>query len=295
MVIFNRRMPTFDYLKPGSLPEALELLKDNDSSRYRVYAGGTDLMPKLKKRGINIPEAVVDLKGIRALDYIRYSEEEGLTIGALASVYDVAASPLVKEKYAALAQGAGSIGSVHIQNRATIVGNICSASPSADSAPALLCLGAQVRCISQAGERTVALEDFFAGPNQNTLLPGEVVAGIRVPPVKPGMQSIYFKLSPRERMDLALVGVAVVGHVNDNQVQDIRISMGGVSPTPMRARLAEAELAGGVFDANAIERAAQLAGGESCPSTRRASAEYRCMMAEVLVKRGLQRLLSQIR
>jgi carbon-monoxide dehydrogenase medium subunit len=290
-------MPVFDYMKPRSLPEALDLLKDNDGSHYRVYAGGTDLMPKLKKRDIKTPQAVVDLKGIPGLDYIRYSDEEGLTIGALASVYDVAASPVIKEKYPALAQGAGSIASVHIQNRATIVGNICSASPSADSAPSLLSLGAEVRCRSHAGERIVALEDFFAGPNQNALLPAEMVEGIRVPPVKPGMKGVgvYLKLSPRERMDLALVGVAVVGTVYDNQVQDIRISLGGVSPTPMRARSAEAELAGSVLDTKSLERAAQMAGGESCPSGRRASAEYRCMMVEVLVKRGLEHLAAQTR
>lgn len=295
MVVFYRRMPIFDYVKPGSLREALELLKDNDGSSYRVYAGGTDLMPKLKKRNVETPKAVVDLKGISDLNYIRYSDAEGLAIGALASVFEVAASPLVKEKYSALAQGAGSIASIHIQNRATIVGNICSASPSADSAPSLLALGAEVRCLSHAGERIVALEDFFAGPNKNALLPGEVVEGIRVPPAKPGMRGVYLKLSPREKMDLALVGVAVVGNVNDNQVEDIRISLGGVAPTPMRARLAEAELTGRALDAQSIERASQLAGGESCPSTRRASAEYRCMMVEVLVKRGLQSLLAQTR
>jgi carbon-monoxide dehydrogenase medium subunit len=285
-------MPKFEYLKPGSLEGALNILKDNDAQQFRVYAGGTDLMPKLKKRDIEVPRAVVDLKGLPNLDYIRYGDEEGLSIGALATVYDVSNSPLVKEKYPALAQGAASIASVHIQNRATIVGNICSASPSADSAPSLLAMGAEVRCLSHAGERTLSLDNFFAGPNKNNLLPGEIVKEIRVPPLKPGTKGVYLKLSPRGKMDLALVGVAVVGRVEENRVREVCISLGGVSPTPVRACLAENELNGTNLDERSIIRAAEIASGECSPSFRRASVEYRCMMVEVLVKRGLQSLLA---
>ncbi len=292
MVVFYRRMPKFEYIKPGSIEDALNILKDNDAGQFRVYAGGTDLMPKLKKRDIEVPKAVVDLKGLPNLDYIRYSEDEGLSIGALATVYGVSNSPLVKEKYPALAQGAASIASVHIQNRATIAGNICSASPSADSAPSLLAMGAQLRCLSHAGERIVSLEDFFAGPTKNNLLSGEIVKEILLPPLKPGTKGVYLKLSPREKMDLALVGVAVVGRVEDSQAREIRISLGGVAPTPMRSVFAEAELNDKVLDEQSIKRAAEIAMGECSPSWRRASVEYRCMMVEVLVKRGLQSLLA---
>jgi carbon-monoxide dehydrogenase medium subunit len=259
-----------------------------------VYAGGTDLMPKLKNRSIGIPEAIMNLKGIPDLDYIRYDDRKGLTIGALATIYDVAGSPLVRENYPALAQGAHSIASIHIQNRGTIVGNICSAVPSADTAPALLALEAQVKCVSRSGERTVAMQDFFVGPGRTLLSPGEVVEEIQVPPVSPDTKTIYLKLSPRTRMDLAVVGVAVVGTVNDGNFKDIRIGLGAVAPTPMRAVQAEMVLDGKGIETESIKNAAKTAANEASPiDDHRASAEYRQMMVEVLVKRGLNSIVTQ--
>ncbi len=294
MVVCYRRMPRFNYLKPGSLNDALELLKDNNENRYRVYAGGTDLMPKLKNRSIGIPEAIVNLKGIPDLDCIRYDDQEGLTIGALATIYDVAQSSLVRQNYPALAQGANSIASVHIQNRGTIAGNICSAVPSADSAPPLLALGAELKCVSLAGERTLAIQDFFSGPGRNVLSPGEMVEEIRVPPVPNGMKGIYLKLSPRTRMDLAVVGVAVVGTIADGCFKDARIALGAVAPTPIRAGQAEAALNGKETDTEFIEKAAKTAANEASPiDDHRASAEYRRMMLEVLVKRALNSMVAQ--
>lgn len=294
MVVFYRRMPGFDYLKPGSLEEALEILNDNDGGRYRVYAGGTDLMPKIKKRSIDAPEAVIDLKGISGLDYVRYSEGEGLVIGALASVASVASSEIVREKYTALAQGAANIASTHIQNRGTIAGNICSAVPSADSAPALMVLGAEVICVSRGGERRLAIADFFVGPGQTSLKPSEVVKEIRIPAPSPDMRGVYLKLATREKMDLAIVGVAVTGALRGDRLEDVRIGLGAVAPTPIRASQAEAELDGKSLDARLMGKASKTASLESKPiDDHRASAEYRRMMVEVLVNRGLQHLAAQ--
>ena len=294
MVVCYRRMPKFDYLKPASLNEALELLKDNGEGRYRVYAGGTDLMPKLKNRSIKIPEAIVNLKGIPDLDYIRYNDREGLAMGALATIYNVAGSSVIRENYAPLAQGAHSIASIHIQNRGTITGNICSAVPSADSAPPLLALGAQVKVVNIHGRRTLAIEDFFSGPGRNALLPGEMVEEIRIPPAAPGMKGIYLKLSPRTRMDLAVVGVAVAGRVIDGRFQDVRIGLGAVSPIPMRAVQGEAALEGNKAETKIIEAAAKAAADEASPiDDHRASAEYRRTMVEVLVKRGLNSIATK--
>ncbi|MFH1033970.1 MAG: xanthine dehydrogenase family protein subunit M [Pseudomonadota bacterium] len=291
MVVFYRRMPRFAYLCPGSLPEALRILQDNHDGRYRVYAGGTDLMPKLKKRMIETPQAVVDLKGLPELDYIRFDPEQGLVIGALASIASVAASPVIRDKFPALAQGAGNIAATHIQNRGTIAGNICSALPSADSAPALLALEAQVNCLGQTGRRTVPLAEFFSGPGQTCLGSDELVEDIRVPPAGAGLKGVYYKLSPRRRMDLAVVGVAVVGRVEDGRVQDVRIGLGAVAPTPLRARQAEAEIMGAPLEASQVDRAARAAAAEARPiDDHRASAEYRRLMVEVLVRRGLQAL-----
>ncbi len=294
MLVCYRRNPKFDYIKPKGFNEALELLKDNQNGQYLVYAGGTDLMPKLKNRKIDIPGAVVDLKGLSDLDYIRYNEQDGMTIGALTSIYDVATSSLVNEMYPVLAQGANSIAAVHIQNRATMVGNICSAVPSADSIPPLLTLEAKAKCVSHSGERDVSLLEFFSGPMQNVLQPGEIIKEIQIPPVKQGMKGKYLKLSPRVRMDLAIVGVAVWGVVTEGIAQDVRIGLGAVAPTPIRAKQAEAAIHGKEMSAKVIEAVAKTAADEASPiDDHRASAEYRKMMIEVLAKRGLNSLIAE--
>ena len=149
MVTFYRRLPRIDYLKPAGLAEALDVLDESRHEQCLVYAGGTDVIPRLKARLIKPPEVLVDLKGIRELDFISYDDDSGLRIGALATISSVIANASVGEKYPALFEGARSIASTHIQNRGTLVGNICNAVPSADSAPALLCLGAKVVCLSK--------------------------------------------------------------------------------------------------------------------------------------------------
>ena len=163
MVTFYRRLPEFDYTKPKSLEEVLSLLAHNTNGKYKVYAGGTDVIPKLKARETVKPEILIDLKGIPNLDYIDYDEEKGLRIGALATVRSVATSSIVNEKFPVLSQAAGRIASTQVQNRGTIAGNICSAVPSADSAPALLCLGARLICVEQDGERDIGIDTFFKG------------------------------------------------------------------------------------------------------------------------------------
>jgi len=137
VVTFYRRLPKFDYIQPKTLAETLNLLANSNNGKYRVYAGGTDLIPKLKRRAVVQPEVLVDLKGIPNLDYVDYDDQDGLRIGALATIRSVATSPVVSEKLPILSQAAGSIAFIQVQNRGTIAGNICNAVPSADSAPAI--------------------------------------------------------------------------------------------------------------------------------------------------------------
>jgi CO/xanthine dehydrogenase FAD-binding subunit len=293
VVTFYRRLPKLDYQKPGNLRETLELLDENREKRCIVYAGGTDVIPKLKARLMNPPQLLVDLKGIKELDFISYDEKTGLRIGALATIASVVEAQIVKKNYPALFQGAKSIASTHIQNRGTIIGNICNAVPSADSAPALLCLGAKVVCVSMAGQRTIPLDRFLIGPSQTSLEPGEIVREIQVPPVTTSTGGAYLKLSPRSRMDLAVVGVAAVVRKDNGAFGDIRIGLGAVAPTPMRATKAEARLKGETLSDKVIAEAAKIAAQESEPiDDHRASAMYRRMMVEVLVKRAIQQALS---
>lgn len=293
MVTFYRRLPRFEYLSPKSLEETLDLLAGGKDGEYLVYAGGTDVVPKLKTRRIKAPAALIDLKGIPDLDYIAYDAKTGLRIGALATIFSVARAPAVLRHYPILSQAANSIASTQVQNRGTIVGNICSAVPSADSAPTLLCLGAKVVCVKKGKERTVDLQKFFRGPGETAIESGEVVKEILVPPMPTGSGGVYFKLSPRTRMDLAVVGVAATAVGENGSFGEVRIGLGAVAPTPMRAFGAERALKGKKVSDKSIEAAAKTAAEESRPiDDHRASREYRKMMVEVLVKRALLNLLS---
>jgi len=290
MSISYKRLPRFDYVKPGSIREALGILKDAGTARALMYAGGTDVVPQVKARAVPAPDILVDLKGIPDLDYISM-DEGALRIGALATISDVARAAVVRDSFPVLAQAASSIASTQIQNRGTIVGNICNAIPSADSAPALLCLNAKAVCAGPGGDREIDLADFFSGPRKTVLGDDEMVRELRVPSF--GGRGVYFKLSPRSRMDLAVVGVAVVADVDGGAFKDVRIGLGAVAPTPVRARGAEALLAGKEAGEDLVKEAAREASREASPiDDHRASAEYRRLMVEVLVRRGLQQMMA---
>ena len=292
MVTFYRRLPRFDYVKPKGVDEALSLLAGDDEGKVRVFAGGTDVIPKLKGRQMKVPDVLVDLKGVSDLSFLTHDEGSGLRIGALATIFEVAHAPFVKEHFSVLSQAAYAIASTQVQNRGTIVGNICNAVPSADSAPALLCLGAEVLCLSKTGGRTVKIEEFFAGPNKTILRPGEMVKEIRVPKMPEGSRGVYLKLSPRSKMDLAVVGVGVTVVREGGVLKDVKIGLGAVAPTPMRARKAEGLLVGAKAGDEVIRQAAKTAAEESKPiDDHRASAEYRRTMVEVLVRRAIHQCL----
>lgn len=293
MVTFYRRLPKFDYVKPKGLDEALGYLKDNGNGRVKVYAGGTDIIPRLKARLLPAPELLVDLKGISELDYVEYEQEKGLRIGALATISSVAHHGTVQERFGLLAKGAGSIASRQVQNRGTIAGNICNAVPSADSAPALLCLDATVVCVSPRGERYIGIEDFITGPGTTVLEPDEILKEIQVPELPEGGRGAYIKLSTRQRMDLAVVGVGAVVASRDGVFQDIRIGLGAVAPKPMRARQAEEKIRGEKVGEAAIAEAGRQAAEASSPiDDHRGSAEYRRLMVDVLVKRAINQALN---
>ena len=288
MVTFYRRLPRFKYLAPKTIDEALFLLSQY-KGRAKVIAGGTDVVPQLKRREIRAPEYIIDLKGISDLDYIKYDEVGGLTLGALATIHAVETSSIIREKFSVLFQAAESMASAQVRNRGTIVGNICNAVPSADTAPALLALEAKLKLLSQKGARMVNIEDFFTAPNKTVLSDEEILQEIQVPNLPPYSKGRYLKLTPRRSMDLAIVGVAVVVILGDGICNDIRIALGAVAPTPIRAKRAEGILRGQKFNSEVMEKAAQIAAEESRPiDDHRASAEYRREMVKVLVKRAIK-------
>ncbi len=288
MTIFYRRLPQFDYLRPQTIEAALRALSDDEPVRNQVFSGGTDLIPKLKSRAIKAPPQVIDLKGIPGLDYIDFSPEEGLRIGANAIIREVARAEGVTGRYAALAEGAALIASNQLQHRGTIVGNVCNAVPSADSAPPLLAHDAVVVCIGRGGERRVPIADFFVSAGVSCLQAGEIVKEIHVPTPAAGEHSVYLKLAARGRMDLAVVGVAVAAVVERGEFRQVRIGLGSAAPVPIRATQAESYLTGKPATEETIEEAAAIAAANTrTRSSHRASGNYRRDMIEVLVRRAL--------
>ena len=293
MRVFYRRLPKFQYIAVRSLDEALAFLAEN-RGRAKVFAGGTDLIPQLKKREIGTPAYVVDLKAIPGLDVISYDSQSGLVIGALATINAVAQNPVVEEKFKALFQAALSMASPQVRNRGTIAGNICNAVPSADSAPALLALNASVKIKGPKGERTVPLDQFFTGPRTTVLGADELLYEILVPNQDRASRGVYLKLSPRHSMDLAVVGVAAVGILEDGICKVVKIALGAVAPTPVRAPMAEALLTGKVITQGLIDEAARNALTQCSPiDDHRASREYRCDMVYAMTRRALAHIFGR--
>ncbi|MGH7798062.1 MAG: FAD binding domain-containing protein [Candidatus Binatia bacterium] len=283
-----KRTEPFDFYQPATLHEASRLLKDNGPGG-RFLAGGTDLVIALKEKGL-LPKYVVDLKKLPGLAGIRENTDGSISIGALTTMRDVEISPVVVEKYPFLAQSAAEVGSIQIRNRATIGGNMANATPSADTAPALIALSATAKIAGLSGERTVALEEFFKGPGQTVMSADEILTEVTIPKTSPRLIGDYIKFSPREMMDLAYVGVAVVYNLGDKdkKCEGVRIVLGAVAPTPIRAKRAEAALEGQTLTEALAEKAGAIAAEESKPiSDVRSTADYRRAMVGAMTKRAL--------
>ena len=278
-------MRRFEYFEPTTLGEAAALLS-RYGGRAQPLAGGTDLLVELKEQ-LRRAECVINIKRIPGMDTLSYDAREGLRIGALVTAREVELSDFVLKHYVSLTQATRELGSIQVRNRATIVGNICRASPSADTLPPLIADSASVRIVGGKGERTVRLEDFFTGPGKTVLAVDELVTELVLPPPAPGTRKVYIKHGRRKAMELATVGVAV-----SLSNEDVRIVLGAVAPTPIRARRAEDLLRGKTLTGELIAKAASAAADESRPiSNVRASADYRRAMVEVLTRRALQRCI----
>jgi carbon-monoxide dehydrogenase medium subunit len=283
-----KRTEAFDFYQPATLLEASRLLKDNGPGG-RFLAGGTDLVIAMKEKGL-LPKYIVDLKRVPGLSGIRENSDGSITLGALTTMYAIETSALIKKKYSFLAQSAAEVGSIQIRNRATIGGNMANATPSADTAPALIALNATAKIASAGGERKINLEQFFKGPGQNAMNADEILTEITIPKTPANLVGEYIKFSPREMMDLAYVGVAVAYNLGDKdkKCDGVRIVLGAVAPTPIRAKRAEAALEGQALTEALAEKVGQIAAEESKPiSDVRSSADYRRAMVGTMTKRAL--------
>jgi len=284
------RLPKFEYLSPQTVQEACALLSQH-GDKARILAGGTDLLNVMKERIIK-PEYVIGLRGITDLDYIE-ADADGVRIGALTTLATLGNASVIKEKFPCLAEVPGKMATVQIRNMGTLGGNLCNAAPSADTAPILICLGAQAKIVGTNGDRVVALEDFFTGPGETVLGDGEILAEIKVPNQAANTAGAYLKMS-RVAVDLAIVGVAAVITLDGGACRDIKIALGAVAPTPIRAKKAEALLKGKKIDEDLIVEAGEIAAGEASPiDDVRGSAFYRTEIVKVFTKRAIRQALEQ--
>ena len=240
------------------------------------------------KEGKIQPQCIIDVKGIHEMDGLAISGDD-FSIGALTSIRTLETSLPVSEKVPLLAQAAAKLGSVQIRHRATIGGNLCNASPSADTAPALLALEAQAEIFGKTGPRVMDLQKFFLGPGTTVLGDGEILTRLKIPLTRKRNGSVYYKLSTRKAMDLAFVGVAVLLELNgSDRISKARIALAAVDPTPIRVPFAEKLLEGIRLTPEAARESAERAARSCKPiSDLRASAEYRREMVRELCQQGL--------
>ena len=273
-------MKEFDYYQPKTIAEASEL-RARFGKAAVLLNGGTDVVIQLRERLI-APDAVIDIKHIPGLDRITFDKQNGLVIGACATVAALSADENVKRYYPFLAEAAESIGSKQVRNRATCIGNIVNASPLCDTGTPLYALNAVVLLESASGKREVPITEFITFVRKTVLKEDELVTAIRVPYVE-GVKGVFTKVARRKEVDLSTICGTIVKDGNG-----FRIALGAVAPTPVRLPKTEALLAGKPLTGALIEEAAKLAQTEVSPiDDVRASKAYRLDVTEVIVKNGL--------
>jgi CO/xanthine dehydrogenase FAD-binding subunit len=280
-------MNTFQYVRPETVEEVLALL-DEYGSAARLLTGGTDLLGQLRK-GKASPQLVIDLKRVRNLRADIVETGSYLEIGALTVLTDVIQNEQVQRYFPALAEAARTVGSVQIRNRATLTGNICNASPAADTAPVLLVYGARINVRGVNGSRRVPLSEFFVGPGQTVLQRGEIVASIELPRPQTPVGAAFTRLTRRRGVDLATINVCCLV-----EVAVTRFAYGAVGPRPLLVADESGRLADPTADEQIKEQLLKQLIGRASPITDvRASREYRLAMLFVLSRRALQTALNR--
>jgi CO/xanthine dehydrogenase FAD-binding subunit len=294
-VLARPGLPSFDYVRATTADEVVRLLKEHGEAA-QLAMGGTDLFVRMRD-GFIRPQVVVDVKHLPGMRDVVYDGQAGLTVGAAATMNEIARHPDVKAHYPLLAEAANSVASYQLRNRATIGGNLCNGSPCADTGPATLVLEGRIVLYGQGGEREVPAGEFFLGPGETALQAGELMTTIRYPVPPAGSAGRYLKLGRSKIGDLAVVSVAVLGFPDGTAPSGyrFRIALGSVAPVVLRARAAEEVLAanppGGQVFALASERAVEAA---SPIDDVRGSAAYRSAMVRNLTRRALGEVWEQL-
>ncbi len=281
---------TEGYWAPQTLEEAARVVAQG---RATVLAGGTDMLPRWARGLVQRPEAVVDLKRIEGLKGVSRANGE-VCLGACTTLSEIASDSIIQAAAPVLGQAAGRVACVQVRNRATIGGNLCNASPAADTAVPLILLDAVLELASASEDglavRQVAIADFFRGPGLTVLGPGEILTRIRFKPLPQNLFAAWDKFGTRPAMEIAVASVGVALKVEDRTVAHARVGYGSVAPIPLRGRKAEAELVGNALSAEVISRCEAAAREEIAPITDvRAGEAFRREVVGVMLRRMLER------
>ena len=286
-------MKRFEYFEPETVAEAVGLLQEYGEDA-RPLSGGQSLLVMMRNRLVT-PKAVVSLRAISGLDGIAYDDQAGLTLGGMATLRDVENSAVVKQNYLVLHQTMAQVATVPVRNLGTIGGNMAHAELGSDPPQVMLVLGAQVKAIGPDGERLISAGELITGYFETALQPGEIITEIRLPPLPDQTGAVYLKHRVRA-MDLAVVGVAAWLSMGNGTCREVRIGLGGVSPTPVQPKQAEDLLRGQAIDETLIAQAAEAAAAEVSPmSDIHGSADYRRELVRVYVRRALSQALELAR
>jgi carbon-monoxide dehydrogenase medium subunit len=279
-------LKAIDYAAPKTSREAVALLAEHDG-RTRVLAGGTDILVQLRE-GRRDCDLLVDVKHIPEINELAFDPEKGLRLGAAVPCYRIYEHPQVARAYPGLIDAVSLVGGIQIQSRASVGGNLCNASPAADTIPPLIVYEAVCIIAGPAGTRELPVEQFCTGPGRTALGRGELLVGLRLPPPRRPSGAHYQRFIPRNEMDIAVVGAGSAVTLDEGRSRCVaaRIALAAVAPTPLLVPEAAAALVDGPLSEAMIDRAAKLAQAAARPiSDMRGDGDYRRHLVGVLVKR----------
>lgn len=289
-------LPEFDYIKPKTIEEASQFLAEH-AGISRPLLGGTDTFVRLRDGAWKENKYLVDVKGLDGTNEIEFDSDKGLTIGAAVCMNTVSSFEPVKEHYALLAEACDTVAAYQLRNRATIVGNICNASPAGDTIGACLLFDGVLNVHGVDGFRQEPLANFFKGPGKTTLQPGDVVTSLFLPIPPKGTTGRYLKLNRNKLSDLAIVGVTAAGYPNESNPSGVtvKVALASVAPVPLVANAVEEFFVENVLTEENIEQAGQIAMDSCSPiDDVRGSARYRKFMVKNLTKKALASILESL-
>ena len=289
-------MQEFDYVRVHEIQDAISILSREDGGAS-ILVGGTDLLVQLRERQ-RTAKLLVDIKSIPEVNQLAFDPSTGLTLGSAVSCLRISSDSVISQIYPGLVDAVSLIGGVQIQGRASVGGNLCNASPAADSIPALIVHRAMCIIVGPDGNREVAVDDFCTAPGSNILQSGELLVSLRIPAPPPRFGAHYLRFTPRNEMDIAVVGAGASVVLNEDMqtIRSARIALAAVAPKPLLVKAAGEYLAGRQISPETIQKAAGLAQEAAHPiGDMRGTVVQRGHLAGVLAGRAIQEAIKRAR